>query len=65
MVNEYTKFFRLAKRNKLPKSENQLKALQAEENNFVTIVHDPSSLMGECKETQSIAFDGCEGRSIK
>ena len=22
--------------------------------NFLTIVHDPSSLMGECKETQAL-----------
>ena len=31
--------------------KNQPKALQAKGMNFLTIVHDPSSLMGECKET--------------
>ena len=31
--------------------KNQPKALQAEGRNFLTIVHDPSSLIGECKET--------------
>ena len=55
MVNEYTaEFLRLAERNKLPKSEKQPIALQAEGMNFLTIVHDPSSLMDECKETQTI-----------
>ena len=54
-MNDYTiEFFKLAKRNQLPKSENQPKALQAERMNFLTIVHDPSSLMGECKETQEV-----------
>ena len=53
--NEYTiEFFRLVERNQLPKSENQPKALQAEGRNFLTIVHDPSSLMDECKETQAV-----------
>ena len=53
-MNEYiAEFFRLAERNQLPKSKNQPKALQAEEKNFLTIVHDPSSLMGECKEIQA------------
>ena len=52
-VNEYTaKFFRLAKRNQLSKSENQPKALQEE--GFLSIVHDPSSLMGEYKETPEV-----------
>ena len=54
-VNEYTaKFLRLVERNQLPKSENQSKALQVEGRNFLTIVHDPSSLMDECKETQAV-----------
>ena len=54
-VNEYiAEFFRLVERNQLPKSENQLKALQAEGKNFLTIVNDPSSLIGECKETQLV-----------
>ena len=54
-MNEYTaKFLRLVERNQLPKSDNQPKALQAEGRNFLTIVHDPSSLMDECKETQAI-----------
>ena len=48
-VNDYTiEFLKLEKRNQLPKSESQPKALQAEGRNFLTIVHDPSSLMGEC-----------------
>ena len=51
-----TQFFRLAERNQLPKSENQPKALQAEGKNFLTIVHDPSSLLGECKETREVHF---------
>ena len=51
-VNEYTaEFFRLVERNQLPKSENQL---QADRKNFLTIVHDPFSLMGKCKETQVV-----------
>ena len=54
-VNEYTaKFFRLAERNHLPKSENQPKAVQVEGMNFLTIVHDPSSVMGKYKETQVV-----------
>ena len=54
-VNEYNaKFFKLVERNQLPKSENQPKVLQAKGRNFLTIVHDSSSLMDECKETQSI-----------
>ena len=36
--------------------KNQLKALQAEGMNFITFVHDPSSLMGECKETRKVHF---------
>ena len=40
--------------NRLPKSENQPKTLQAEGRNFLTIIHDPSSLMCECKETQEV-----------
>ena len=38
----------------LSKSENQPKTLQEERRNFLTIVHNPSSLMGECKETQEV-----------
>ena len=54
-MNEYTaEFFRLPERNRLLKNENQPKALQAEGRNFLTIVHDPSSLMGKCKETQAV-----------
>ena len=54
-MNEYTvEFFRLVERNQLPKSENQPKTLQAEGRKFLTIVHDPSSLMDECKETQAV-----------
>ena len=54
-MNEYTvEFLRLPKRNKLLASENQPKALQAEGGNFLTIVHDPSSIMGECKKTQKV-----------
>ena len=34
--------------------KNQPKALQAEGNNFLTFVHDPSSLMGECKGTREL-----------
>ena len=53
-MNEYiAEFFRLAERNQLPKSKNQPKALQVEKNKFLTIVHDPASHMGECKETQA------------
>ena len=40
--------------NQLPESENQPKALQVEGMNFLTIVHHPSSLMGECKETREV-----------
>ena len=51
-MNKYTAvFFRSAKRNQLSKSENQPKTLQADGMNFLTIVHDPSSLIGECKDT--------------
>ena len=47
-VNDYTaEFFKLVKRNQLPESENQSKALQEEGKNFLAIVHDPSSIMGE------------------
>ena len=54
-MNEYTyEFLRLTKRNQLSKSENQPKALQAEGRNFLTIVHDLSSLMSECKETREV-----------
>ena len=34
--------------------KNQPKTLQAEGKNFLAIVHDPSSLMGECKETREV-----------
>ena len=54
-VNDYTaEFLKLVERNKLSESENQPKALQAEGRNFLTIVHDPSSLMSECKETREV-----------
>ena len=54
-VNGYrAKFLRLAERNKLSKSENLPKTLQVKGRNFLTIVHDPSSLMGECKETREV-----------
>ena len=54
-VNEYiVEFFRVAESNQLPKNENQPKTLQAKGSNFLTIVHDPSSLRDECKETQTI-----------
>ena len=50
-MNEYTtEFLRLTTRNQLSESENQPKALQAKGMNFLTIVHDKSSLMSECKE---------------
>ena len=50
-MNEYTaEFFRLTERSWVPESENQPKALQVEGRNFLTIVHDPSSPMDECKE---------------
>ena len=54
-MNGYTaEFFRLKKRNQLPKSKNQPKTLQAEGRNFLTIIHDPSSLTCQCKETQEV-----------
>ena len=34
--------------------ENQPKALQVERRNFLTSVNNPSSLMGECKETREV-----------
>ena len=34
--------------------KNQPKALQAEGKNFLNFVHDPSSLMGKCKETREV-----------
>ena len=34
--------------------KKRLKALQVEGKNFLTFVHDPSSLMGKCKETQEV-----------
>ena len=34
--------------------KNQPKALQVEGKNFLTFVHDPYSLMGECKETRKV-----------
>ena len=36
--------------------KNQPRGLQAEGRNFLTFVHDPSSFMGECKETQKVHF---------
>ena len=54
-VNDYiVKFLKLEDRNQLPESENKPKALQVEGRNFLTIVHDSSSLMSECKETQEV-----------
>ena len=51
--NEYTiEFFRLADRNQLPKNENQPKALQVEGRNFLTIVHDPSSLWASVRRPE-------------
>ena len=41
--------------------KNQPKALQAEGKNFLTFVHDPSSLMGECKETWEVHLMGVKG----
>ena len=46
-MNILLKIFRLVKRYQLSESVNQPKALQAEGRNFLTTVHDPSSLMGE------------------
>ena len=44
-VNDYIiEFFKLAERNQLSESKNQPKALQVEGRNFLTIVHNPSSL---------------------
>ena len=40
--------------NQLSKSENQPKVLQVEGMNFLTIVHNSSSLMGECKKTREV-----------
>ena len=55
MVNEYAvEFFRLTERNQLLKSENQPKDLQVKGRNFLTIVHNPSSIMDRCKETQAV-----------
>ena len=34
--------------------KNQPKALQDEGKNFLTSGHDPSSLMGDCKETREV-----------
>ena len=34
--------------------KNQPKALQEEGTNFLTFGHDPSSIMGECKETREV-----------
>ena len=54
-MNEYTiELLRLAKRNQLLKSGNQPNTLQAKGRNFLTIVHDPSSRMDGCKETQAV-----------
>ena len=54
-MNEYTfEFLRLVERNQLSESENHPKALQVEGRNFLTIVHDSSSLMGECKKTREV-----------
>ena len=61
-VNDYTtEFFKLTERNHLPKSENQPKALQVKGRNFLTIVHDPCSLMGECKEAREVHLMGVKG----
>ena len=54
-MNDYTaEFLKLTERNQILESENQPKALQAEGRNFLIIVHDPSSLMGVCKETREV-----------
>ena len=54
-VNEYiVEYLRLVERNHLPKSEKQPKTLKVEGRNFLTIIHDPSSPMCECKETQEV-----------
>ena len=54
-MNEYTaEYLRLAEGNHLPKSENQPKTLQAKGRNFLTTIHESSSLMGECKETKEV-----------
>ena len=54
-VNEYiAEFFRLVERNQSSKSENQPKTFQAKGRNFLTIIHDPSSLMCKCKDTQEV-----------
>ena len=64
-VNEYNDdFFRLVGRNQLSKSENQPKALQTEGRNFLTTVHDPSSLMGECKETRKVHLMVVKGEQL-
>ena len=41
--------------------KNQPKALQVEGKNFLTFVHDPSLLMGECKETREVHLMGVKG----
>ena len=62
-MNEYiAKFLRLTKRNQLSESKNQPKALQTERRNFLTIVHDSSSLMSECKETREVHLMVVKGK---
>ena len=62
-MDEYNaKFLRLKKRNKLSESENQQKALQAEERNLLTIMHDSSSLMSECKKTLEVPLMVVKGK---
>ena len=54
-VNEYiVEYLRFAERNHFPKRENQPKTLQAKGRNFLTIIPETSSLMGECKETKEV-----------
>ena len=42
--------------------KNQSKALQAKGRNFLSFVHDPSALMGECKETREMHLMVVKGR---
>ena len=54
-MNEYTaEFLKLTKKNQLSESENQPKALQTEGRNFLTVVIDSFSLIGDCKGTREV-----------
>ena len=54
-VNECTtEFFRLAERNRYQKVRTNPRLYKRKGENFLTIVHDPSSLLGECKETREV-----------